>query len=216
MNARIKKSTIITSAALLLVSVLLGSCNLPASTVAPEPTATHLAEPSQTALPATSVPPSPTSEPSPSPVPPFSLPSGYRDYTDQPTGVIISIPDSWTVTGIQEGRFAILQSYPDGKYIGGGPREAGDTKCDLNLDPDLSGPEYLKAAWENNNITTLLAESTLTLAGGETSSRYEIDSLGRSNLILAELEGRLVTLTCFGELSGFDSIAETLRIAPTP
>ncbi len=208
-----KKSLL--AGALLIVSVLTGSCNLPASPASVEPIGTRPADPTQTALPPTAPPASPTPEPSPSPVPEYTLPAGYQDYSDPLVGITISIPGSWTVTGIREGEFAILQSYPEDKYIGGEPREEGDTKCDLNLAPDLSGPDDLKAAWENSNITTLLAEGALPLAGGGTAFRYEIDSLGRANLILVDLAGRLVTLTCFGELSEFDPIAETLRKSPT-
>jgi hypothetical protein len=125
--------------------------------------------------------------------------------------VTVSIPDDWIATGILIGDYAILQSYPEDKYIGGGQRDEGDTKCDLNLSPDLSGPEDLLATWENSDITTLLSESTLTLAGGETANRYEIDSLGRANLILVELNGRWITLTCFGDLAEFDGIFLSLR-----
>jgi hypothetical protein len=171
--------------------------------------------PTQTALATTDVPASSTPEPSPSPVPEFTIPPGYQDYSDSLAGITISIPGSWSVTGIREGEFAILQSYPENKYIGGEPREEGDTKCDLNLNPSTSSPEELKAGWEESSISTLLAEGSLTLPGGGTAYRFEIDSLGRANLILAELDGQPVTFTCFGELSVFDPIAETLRISPT-
>lgn len=204
-----------TSAALFIVSVLLGSCNMPSSTIPADSAETRVEDPVPTAGPATSVPPSPTPEPSLTFEPEFTRPTGYQDYTDRLSGIIISLPESWAVTGIQEGQFAILQSYPEGKYIGGEPREEGDTKCDLNLNPDLTGPDDLETAWENSNITTLLAESMIPLPGGQSAHRYEIDSMGRANLILADLEGRLVTLTCFGELSEFDSIAGTLRLSIT-
>ncbi|MEJ2411982.1 MAG: hypothetical protein P8Y34_03165, partial [Anaerolineales bacterium] len=183
-----KKSTV-GSAVLLIISVLLGSCNLPTSPAAQVPEETLQVVPTQTALVPTSAPGSSTPEPSPSPVPEFILPPGYQDYSDPSAGITISIPGSWYVTGIQEGQYAILQSYPEDKYIGGEPREEGDTKCDLNLAPDLSGPDDLKVAWENSNITTLLAEGALPLAGGGTAYRYEIDSLGRANLILVDLAG---------------------------
>jgi len=202
-------------AVLLIVSALLSSCNLPASPASPVTAETPQVIPTQTALAPTDVPASPTPEPSPSPVPEFTLPPGYQDYSDAQAGITISIPGSWSVTGIREGEFAILQSYPENKYIGGEPREEGDTKCDLNLNPSTSSPDDLKAGWEESSISTLLAEGSLTLPGGQAAYRFEIDSMGRANLILAELDGQTVTFTCFGELSVFDPIAETLRISPT-
>ena len=48
-------------------------------------------------------------------------------------------------------------------------------------------------------------------SSGKIANRFEIDSFGRANLILAELNGKWVSLTCFGELSEFDSIAISLR-----
>ena len=49
------------------------------------------------------------------------------------------MPESWVVTGVVPGQFAILQSYPEDKYVGGEAREPGDTKCDLTIrPPDVS------------------------------------------------------------------------------
>lgn len=137
-------------------------------------------------------------------------PAGFKEYVDDTAEIAIAIPESWYITGIIEGEFAILQSYPEDKYIGGEQREPGDTKCDLSWRPEEVGVEAITAQWESDSMTTIISEQEVTLASGEPALRFELNSMGPANVLLAELDGRVVTLTCFGDFSLFDEIAATI------
>jgi hypothetical protein len=41
----------------------------------------------------------------------------------------------------------------------------------------------------------------------------EVESMGRSRILITEFNGQLVLLNCFGELRPFDEVAVTLRFA---
>ena len=132
---------------------------------------------------------------------------------EPPAGVEVYIPENWSVTGVIEGEFATLQSYPEDKYIGGEAREPGDTKCDLTIRPagiDVASQiEEITAA----TMVTVLSEETITLPSGTMATRFEIDSLGLCHSVVTEINGRTVVLTCFGDLTIFDQIAATLAVA---
>jgi len=197
-----------------ITALLLASCAVPVPAREPDAPASTPSAAAQPALQPTQ--PADTAEPEPPAASPVAAPDGFRDYVDSAAGVMISIPESWVVTGIRAGEYAILQSYAEDKYIGGEAREPGDTKCDLNLKADLGGPQDLKAGWEESPIATVLTEETLTLSSGQTAYRFEIDSMGRANVLLTGIEGRWVLFTCFGEMQVFETVAGTLRGAGSP
>jgi heat shock protein HslJ len=153
--------------------------------------------------------PEPTSEPTP--VPAFQPPAGFKEYQDPVAGVAVFIPESWQVTGVIEGQYAILQSYPEDKYLGGEAREPGDAKCDLNIRPPGETEAEILQAWEADDRTTILSESEISLLSGEPATRFELDSMGRANVVLTRLDERVILLTCFGDFTLFDQIAATLR-----
>jgi hypothetical protein len=171
-----------------------------------------MAAPSETPGSQEIIPASPTTEPPTATPEPYLTPEGYVEYRDPLTSISIHIPADWTVTGVHEGEYAILQSYPEDKYIGGERREPGDSKCDLNLDPQLAGEDELIQQWNNSDITTILSVSTITLAAGQEASLYELDSLGRANVVVAQFDSQMVLLTCFGDFTNFKTIAESLTL----
>jgi len=116
----------------------------------------------------------------------------------------------WVVTGEINGEFAILQSYPEGKYIGGEARHPGDTKCDMRIKPPGIDFDDLVLEVKSNSNSTIISEETVILNSGENAIRFEIDSLGRSLFMVTEIEDKVVTLVCFGNLDRFDQIAFTL------
>ena len=144
------------------------------------------------------------------PLPTTGPPSGFQQYRDSETGVSVYIPESWVVTGIVPGQTAILQSYPEDKYVGGEPFKPGDTKCDLNIRPtDVDVADYMQQL-KSDPTVTIVSEQQVTLLSGEAGMRVEVDSMGRSLSLITELEARVVVLACFGELAPFDEIAVTL------
>ena len=162
--------------------------------------------------PSIAVSPTPTVEQLPPTAQPvLDPPEGFKEYQDPISGISIDIPEAWVVTGIIEGQYAILQSYPVDQYIGGEMREAGDTKCDLSIQPpevDMTGYiDQLKAS----PTVTVLSEQEITLQSGMKAMRFEIDSMGRSILYISDLNQRTIILTCFGDFTLVDEIARTLR-----
>ena len=120
------------------------------------------------------------------------------------------VPESWVVTGVIPGEYAILQSYPEDKYIGGEAREPGDTKCDLAIrPPDVSLTDALQAL-RTDPLATIVSEQEIVLASGERGVRREVESMGPSMSMYTEINGRTVILTCFGDFAQFDEIATTL------
>jgi heat shock protein HslJ len=151
------------------------------------------------------------SDPAPTSPPVFVPPEGFNKYQDPVTGISVHIPENWIVTGIIEGQSAILQSYPEDKYIGGEMREEGDTKCDLNIRTDGDRAEDLIEGWKSDSMTTIVAEGEFILQSGLSGQRFVIDSMGRATVFITEINQRVILLTCFGDLTQVDQIAATLR-----
>lgn len=144
-------------------------------------------------------------------VPTFQPPANFTEYRDVVTGISISIPESWHVTGVIAGEYAILQSYPPDKYVGGEARDPGDAKCDLDIRPPGATLSDIVQGWEASDRTTILSKTEISLGSGEPGTRCELDSMGRASVILTKLDQRVVSLTCFGDLTLFDQISATLR-----
>lgn len=126
------------------------------------------------------------------------------------TGISVYVPESWVVTGVMPGQFAILQSYPEGKYVGGEGREPGDTKCDLTIRPPGVSLADAIQALRSDTFATIVSEQEIVLQSGELGIRMEVESMGSSISLFTEINGRTVVLTCFGEFAPFDEIATTL------
>ena len=162
--------------------------------------------------------PTPDTEPTPSPEvveePPSqtaALPLGFKPYVDATAGVSLYLPESWVVTSVDPGGWAILQSYPEDKYVGGEARQPGDTKCDLNIRPPGTSAVDLIQQWKSNPDTTIVSEQEIPLESGMTGTRLEVENRGRSLSMFIEIHERAVVLTCFGDFAPFDDIAGSLH-----
>jgi len=159
-----------------------------------------------------SISPSPTAEVrAPTPTPAFEPPLGFKEYRDSTAGISVYVPDSWVTSGIVAGDYAILQSYPLDKYVGGEMFEPGDTKCDLNIRPAGVRAADLIQQWKSDPLTTIVSEREIGLQSGQNATRLEIESMGRSNSVITEINERAVAFTCFGDFTPFDQIAATLK-----
>jgi len=157
-------------------------------------------------------PPTLTPEPvDPTPTPNLEPPAGFKEYRDTVMGISIYIPENWTVTGVINGEYAIFQSYPEDKYVGGEGREPGDTKCDLNIRPAGTRAEELIQQWQSDLMTTIVSEDEFILQSGVTGQRFVIDSMGRATVFITELDQKVLILTCFGDFTLVDEIAVTLK-----
>jgi hypothetical protein len=126
-------------------------------------------------------------------------------------GISIYIPESWTVTGVINGQYAIFQSYPEDKYVGGGARESGDTKCDLNIRPIETRMTDLIQQWESDSSTTIISDQEIILKSGQSGRMFIRENMGRSVSLVTEINQRAITLTCFGDFTPVDDIAQTLN-----
>jgi len=144
---------------------------------------------------------------------PVDPPVGFKEYQDSVVGVSIYVPENWIVTGVVDGEYAIIQSYPEDKYVGGEGREPGDTKCDLNIHPTGTRAEELVQQWHSDSMTTIVSEDEFILHSGLTGKRFVIDSMGRATTFITELNQRIVTFTCFGDFTMVDEIAVTLKVS---
>lgn len=169
---------------------------------------------STTPLPEPTMAVSPTSQPadlSLTPEPVITPPAGFSEYQNSSLGVSIYIPDSWLVSTEIEGQYAILQSYPADKYIGGEMLQPGDTKCDLTLlAADVTSTSYIQQLKASSTVT-IVSEREFILLSGDKGMRLEIDSLGRSVLFIADLNHSTIALSCFGDFTLVDEIAVTLK-----
>jgi heat shock protein HslJ len=177
-----------------------------------------------TAVPPTAVPPTVTLEPpTPTPAPP-EPPAGFTQYVDPLSGVSLFLPEGWTATEPvrepphSQPRTMILRSYPADKYVGGGRRQPGDTKCDLTIHPPGTSMADVAPRTRSDPPVTVLSEEERVLHSGLPGKRFEVESMGRSVSLVTLLpaatsNGRAGVLTCFGELAPFDEIAMTLHAA---
>lgn len=142
--------------------------------------------------------------------PDFEPPTGYVEYRDSISGASIYIPENWTVTGVINGQYAIFQSYPEDKYVGGEARDPEDTKCDLNLYPSATNVDELIQQWEAAPLTSIVSDEEIVLKSGLIGRRFVIDSMGRAVVLVVEINQRIVKLTCFGNFAPVDDIGQTL------
>ncbi len=142
--------------------------------------------------------------------PGFEPPAGSIEYRDSIAGISIYIPENWTVTGVINGQYAIFQSYPEDKYVGGGAREPEDTKCDLNISPVGTSAAELIQQWQTDPSTTIVSEEEMFLKSGLIGRQFIRESMGRSVSLVIEINDRAISLTCFGNPEPFDNIAQTL------
>ena len=149
----------------------------------------------------------------PTPTLPLTIapPASFKEYQDVEAGVSLYIPESWIVSSVTPGQFAIFQSYPTDKYIGGEGFEPGDTKCDLNIRPEGESAEGVIQQWQSDSMTSIVSEESFTLQTGLMGQRFVIDSMGRAIVFLTEVNQRIILLTCFGDFSPVDAIATTLN-----
>jgi hypothetical protein len=143
--------------------------------------------------------------------PPVTGPAAaLNQYQDSEAGVSVLLPEDWVVTGIVPGQRATLQSYPENKYVGGEAFQPGDTKCDLSIrPPEVSAVDFVEQM-RSNDAVSIVSEEGVILQSGEPGTRIELESMGRSLLLVTEVDRRVVVLTCFGEFAPFDQIAGTL------
>jgi len=167
----------------------------------PEPIAVP---PTVTAV-STEIPPTPTIVPT---VPP---PASFEPYWDEQTGVVVYLPDSWVVSSITEGQYAIFQSYPLDKYIGGEVMEPNDTKCDLNIHEAGTQPGEVVLLWKADPLTEIVSQDEVVLNSGQIGQKYILESMGQTVVLVAEINAQTVTLACFGNLEPFADIALTLN-----
>jgi hypothetical protein len=196
---------------LLLAMLLIQSCN---STVAATPALERPSPVPSTA--ALDQPGPPAATPTagilePTPTPAFEPPAGFKEYQDPVAGISVYVPESWLATGILEGQYAILQSYPADKYVGGEMFEPGDTKCDLNIHPPGTRAADLIQQWKSDAFNTIVSEQEIALQSGRPATRIEMESMGRSVSVFTEINERAVVLTCCGDFTPFDQIAATLQ-----
>jgi len=147
---------------------------------------------------------------------PIEPAAGFKQYHDSVAGVSVNIPESWVVTGVDPGAYAILLSYPEDKYVGGEGRAPGDTKCDLNIRPPGTSAADLIQQWKSNPDTTIIAEGPVLLQSGQLGTRIELENMGRSLSLISDVNGRAVALTCWGDFEPFHAISVTLSAAPAP
>ena len=138
-------------------------------------------------------------------------PVGFHAYRDESARIGVYLPEGWIVTGILEGEYAILQSYPEDKYVGGERREEGDTKCDLSIRPEGEQIADIVNQWASDERTTIVSENEIILNSGSAARRIIIDSMGRAVVYIAEINQKVVLLTCYGDFSKVDEIAATLQ-----
>jgi len=107
---------------------------------------------------------------------PVDPPAGFKEYRDTVVGISIYIPENWTITGVVDGEYAIFQSYPEDKYVGGEGREPGDTKCDLNIRPTGVRAEELIQQWQTDSMITIVSEEEFILQSGLAGQRFALRS----------------------------------------
>jgi len=138
-------------------------------------------------------------------------PASYEDHI---AGVALSLKNGWRVGEALPGQSAILFWYPEGKYVGGESLQAGDAKCDLFI-----YPVGHTVAQEAENVRTdpanqIFVETDLTLPSGLSAItlRYSAPLAGEVARMLTSVDDRVVTLTCFGDLSLFEDIVAGVRV----
>lgn len=143
-------------------------------------------------------------------------PPGFQVYEDETIGVALFLPESWTATQVFPGESAVLQSYPEDKYVGGEARDPADTKCDLTVrPPDLDLAGHLEQVRSDPTIT-IVSETEILLQSGRPGTRLELESMGRSLSLVAQINDRVIVMTCFGNLAPFDDLVASVRASDSP
>jgi len=64
---------------------------------------------------------------------------------------------------------------------------------------------------KSNEAVTIISEDEIILNSGQPATKIDFKSMGRSILVITEIDEKVVILTCFGDFSRFDEIAVTLK-----
>jgi len=96
----------------------------------------------------------------------------YHTYIDPITRVTIDLPDPWTTVVSDQGRLAVFQSYPEGKYLGGESFLPGDTKCDLMIFPQGTSLDAEARKLRNGKDNQILSEEEFLLQGEYKAFRF--------------------------------------------
>lgn len=91
------------------------------------------------------------------------------------------------------------------------PVQPSDTKCDMFIRPPDNNVVDFTQQMKSNEAITIVSEDEIVLQSGQLGTRLEVESQGRSLSLIAEVNERVVVLTCYGELAPFDEIAVTLH-----
>jgi hypothetical protein len=140
----------------------------------------------------------------------YGAAEGIKEYADSETGVTITFPATWVVSASIPGQRATLQSFAGTQGTGGEMLEQGDTRCELFITDEYTPAEFIDQM-KSNQAITILAEDAITLESGLAATRVEMESLERSMMLVTEINGLTVLLTCSGDFSLFDEIAGSLR-----
>jgi len=179
---------------------------VPEGQTASDPVAPRTATPAATVSPTpTEVPPTPTATAAP------RIPDGWYRYADPETGISLLLPETWTVTPRERtSPVTIVQSYPEGTYVGGEPFRPGDTKCDLWIHPPKTRAATLVERYDTDPDVIVVSQEQVVLESGDVGTRTEANAMGPSVSMITEVNGRAVTFVCYGDLTPFDGIAVTL------
>ncbi|MDJ0752627.1 MAG: hypothetical protein QNJ45_03850 [Ardenticatenaceae bacterium] len=140
-------------------------------------------------------------------------PAGFIEYLNPAAKVSLFIPENWRVQTPDHGHFVHIYSYPAGKYVGGETFKPGDMKCDLFF-TSLTMEEYLQKSEEDRDKEysfEVISEQEVVLLTGQTGIKREEYSFGHSNSLVAEINEGVVIFRCYGDLSRFDEVADTLH-----
>jgi hypothetical protein len=131
-------------------------------------------------------------------------------YRNTLVGFELDYPAGWSLD--EAGDTDILWSQRPIEPGSGGLPE-GVLKIDISSEPNTTITLEELVARQKQGITSdqILSEEALTLPGGMSAVRMQVSALGDSVTLMTVVNGHPVVLSGFGDLSGFDEVARTLR-----
>lgn len=160
----------------------------------------------------------PSGEPTGTPTnshPPPTVPPSFRSHEDRQAGFTISFPADWTVAGQAPGSSLVIQSF-EPALAGSEGIPQGETKCDVVVRQDVDTVGQAIEQVQADESLEILAQFNEVQLDGRRSIRMDVASerTGEYGLLLLDIEGQVISVSCLGDQFDFDAISTSLQPLP--
>lgn len=144
-----------------------------------------------------------------------TVPPDFQIYEDNVAGFSVHFPTGWTIASEDPGNLVILQSFPP-EEAGSEGIPIGETKCDVVVRRDLTSVQDALARIADDETVEILAQFETTRVDGRRATVLDLgsDRVGEYGMLITEIDGQMLSITCLGSQEAFDAHSTSLQPIP--